>query len=86
MKQTIVAIYERGVFEPLRSPGIPEGAKVRLTMESSGRGVLGDPAPGVGKAAGRGAASRGEGQEPWAWGSNEAVLRGVGCSPPLQPR
>jgi predicted DNA-binding antitoxin AbrB/MazE fold protein len=34
MKQTVEAIYEHGVFRPLQAPGVPEGQRVRLTVEA----------------------------------------------------
>ncbi len=33
MKNTIEAIYEKGVFRPLETPDISEGLKVRLEVE-----------------------------------------------------
>lgn len=35
MKQTIEAIYENGVFRPLKSPKLSEGQPVRLTVETN---------------------------------------------------
>lgn len=35
MKQTINAIYEKGVFRPLENFAISEGKQVRLTVETS---------------------------------------------------
>ena len=35
MKQTINAIYENGVFRPLKSPEISEGQQVRLIVETT---------------------------------------------------
>lgn len=35
MKQTLDAIYENGVFRPLKSPKISEGQKVKLTVETN---------------------------------------------------
>jgi len=35
MKQTINAIYEKGVFRPLENLAISEGKQVRLTVETS---------------------------------------------------
>lgn len=35
MKQTVDAIYENGVFRPLKNPEISDGEKVRLTVETS---------------------------------------------------
>lgn len=35
MKQTLNAIYENGVFRPLKRPEISEGQQVRLTVEIS---------------------------------------------------
>lgn len=40
MKQTINAIYENGVFRPLKSPAISEGQQVRLIVET-----ISDPTP-----------------------------------------
>lgn len=40
MKQTINAIYENGVFRPLKSPKISEGQQVRLIVEATS-----DPTP-----------------------------------------
>lgn len=40
MKQTINAIYENGVFRPLKSPDISEGQQVRLIVETTS-----DPTP-----------------------------------------
>ena len=34
MKETIEAIYEKGVFRPLETPDISEGLKVRLEVET----------------------------------------------------
>ena len=34
MKETIEAIYEKGVFRPLETPNISEGLKVRLKVET----------------------------------------------------
>jgi len=34
MKETIEAIYEKGVFRPLETPNISEGLKVRLEVET----------------------------------------------------
>jgi len=34
MKQTLEAIYEKGVFKPLKRPEISEGQQVRLTVET----------------------------------------------------
>ncbi len=34
MKETIEAIYEKGVFRPLETPDISEGLKVRLEFET----------------------------------------------------
>jgi len=33
MKKTLAAIYENGVFRPLKSPEISEGQQVRLIVE-----------------------------------------------------
>jgi predicted DNA-binding antitoxin AbrB/MazE fold protein len=35
MKQTLDAIYENGVFRPLKSLKISEGQKVKLTVETT---------------------------------------------------
>ncbi len=44
MRETIDAIYENGVFRPLKRPTISEGLKVRLEVEtlsdSSGEDLL----------------------------------------------
>jgi predicted DNA-binding antitoxin AbrB/MazE fold protein len=40
MKHTINAIYENGVFRPLKSPEISEGQQVRLMVETTS-----DPTP-----------------------------------------
>ena len=34
VKETLEAVFEGGVFRPLRRPGIAEGERVRLTIES----------------------------------------------------
>ena len=34
MKQTVDAVYEKGVFKPLKSPKLPEGQHVRLEIET----------------------------------------------------
>ena len=34
-RQTIDAIYEGGVLKPLESPALPEGEKVRITLDIS---------------------------------------------------
>lgn len=34
MKQTVNAIYENGVFRPLKTPEISEGQQVRLIVET----------------------------------------------------
>ncbi len=34
MKQTVDAVYEEGVFKPLKSPKLPEGQHVRLEIET----------------------------------------------------
>ena len=33
MKTTIDAVYENGVFRPLKAPGIPQGKQVRLEVD-----------------------------------------------------
>jgi len=33
MKSSVDAVYQDGVFRPLRSPGLPNGERVRLTVE-----------------------------------------------------
>ena len=33
MNQSILAIYENGVFKPLEAPNLPENEQVRLTVE-----------------------------------------------------
>jgi len=35
MSETLEAIYENGVFKPLKAPGISEGQHVRLTVETA---------------------------------------------------
>ncbi len=35
MKETIEAIYENGIFRPLTRPLLPEGKRIKLTMESA---------------------------------------------------
>jgi len=35
MSETLEAIYEDGVFKPLRSPQVSEGQHVRLTVETA---------------------------------------------------
>ena len=32
-RQTIDAVYEGGVFRPIESPKVPDGQKVRITLE-----------------------------------------------------
>jgi len=34
VKETLEAIFEDGVFRPVQRPGIAEGERVRLTVES----------------------------------------------------
>ena len=34
MKHTLEAVYENGVFKPLRPPEIPNGQQVRLEVET----------------------------------------------------
>ena len=34
MKQTLDAVYEKGVFRPLQSPELSEGQRVRLEVET----------------------------------------------------
>jgi predicted DNA-binding antitoxin AbrB/MazE fold protein len=38
MKETLAAIYENGVFRPLKSPRIADGEQVRLIVESPEKG------------------------------------------------
>tara|TARA_Y100000588_G_scaffold202125_1_gene215822 strand:- start:35 stop:259 length:225 start_codon:yes stop_codon:yes gene_type:complete len=40
MKHTVEAVYENGVFKPLKAPEIPNGQQVRLEIEP-----LAQPAP-----------------------------------------
>lgn len=47
MIQSILAIYENGVFKPLESPNLPENEHVRLTVEVSPKQV--SPAASNGK-------------------------------------
>ncbi len=35
MSETVEAIYENGVFKPLRFPNVSEGQHVRLTVETA---------------------------------------------------
>ena len=35
MQEVIEAIYEKGVFKPLQAPGIPDGQRVRLVVETA---------------------------------------------------
>ena len=37
MKRTVEAVFEGGVFRPVRRPDLPEGECVRLTVESVGQ-------------------------------------------------
>jgi len=41
MKTTVEAIFEDGVFKPVKPPELPEGQRVQITVESVTR-----PAPG----------------------------------------
>lgn len=34
MKATLKAIFEDGVFKPVERPGIPEGERVQITVET----------------------------------------------------
>ncbi|MBM4047813.1 MAG: DUF104 domain-containing protein, partial [Planctomycetes bacterium] len=34
MKYTLEAVYENGIFRPLRPPELPEGQQVRLMVET----------------------------------------------------
>ena len=34
MKQTMEAVYENGVFKPLKTPKLPEGQHVRIEIEA----------------------------------------------------
>ncbi len=36
MKGTLAAVFQDGVFRPVRRPDLPEGERVRLTVESVG--------------------------------------------------
>ena len=40
MKATVEAVFENGVFKPVSRPQIPEGERVRITVER-----LGQPTP-----------------------------------------
>jgi predicted DNA-binding antitoxin AbrB/MazE fold protein len=33
MRETLDAVYQKGVFKPARRPNLPEGKKVRITVE-----------------------------------------------------
>ncbi len=37
MKGTVEAVFQDGVFRPIRRPDLPEGERVRLTVESVGK-------------------------------------------------
>jgi predicted DNA-binding antitoxin AbrB/MazE fold protein len=37
VKETLEAIFEDGVFRPVQRPGIADGERVRLTVESVGK-------------------------------------------------
>ena len=37
MRETLDAIYRKGVFRPSRKPNLPEGKRVRITVESGRR-------------------------------------------------
>jgi predicted DNA-binding antitoxin AbrB/MazE fold protein len=40
MRETLDAVFKKGVFRPVRRPNLPEGMKVKITVE---------PEPGRGK-------------------------------------
>lgn len=37
MKGTVEAVFQDGVFRPVQRPNLPEGERVRLTVESVGQ-------------------------------------------------
>ena len=37
IRETLDAVYRKGVFKPAKKPNLPEGKKVRITVESSRR-------------------------------------------------
>jgi predicted DNA-binding antitoxin AbrB/MazE fold protein len=37
MRETLDAVYRKGVFKPAKRPNLPEGKKVRITVESGRR-------------------------------------------------
>jgi predicted DNA-binding antitoxin AbrB/MazE fold protein len=37
MRETLDAVYRKGVFKPAKRPNLPEGKKVRITVESNRR-------------------------------------------------
>jgi predicted DNA-binding antitoxin AbrB/MazE fold protein len=43
VKATVEAIFEDGVFKPVKRPEIPEGEHVQLTVETSARPEQEDP-------------------------------------------
>jgi predicted DNA-binding antitoxin AbrB/MazE fold protein len=42
VKGTLAAVFQDGVFRPVRRPDLPEGERVRLTVESVGQASLAD--------------------------------------------
>ena len=42
MKGIVEAVFEDGVFRPVRRPNLPEGERVRLTVESVGEASTDD--------------------------------------------
>ena len=42
MKGTVEAVFQDGVFRPVRRPNLPEGERVRLTVESVGEASADD--------------------------------------------
>ena len=42
MKGTVEAVFQDGVFRPIRRPNLPEGERVRLTVESVGEAAADD--------------------------------------------
>ena len=42
MKATVEAVFQDGVFRPVRRPDLPDGERVRLTVESVGKATPDD--------------------------------------------
>jgi len=42
VKGTVEAVFQDGVFRPIRRPNLPEGERVRLTVESVGEAAADD--------------------------------------------